>query len=164
MSRRRRQQLRRQRRSKRAKLDSAFQRFLGWATEDALKLAYEQFAAGLIVGDVLDEVVPFDWPKWTFKSGRKIRFAGTAGGEEYRSIRPPLQGAFFPAVIHETPRGPRKVGDEYTCERCHGVYTAAWTAEDAAAEATALFGAEVARTGKLVCDDCFAQLMGRGNA
>ncbi len=51
----------------------------------------------------------------------------------------------------------RLVSDTYECAQCHGVFTKAWSDEEAIAEAEALWTpGEMAEEGAaVICDDCF---------
>lgn len=56
-----------------------------------------------------------------------------------------------------------RIGAEYTCDDCGGVFTEAWTDEEAEAEALENFGVPHASqqpSMARVCDDCYQEIMG----
>lgn len=54
-----------------------------------------------------------------------------------------------------------EVGEgEFRCERCGGVFPKAWTDEEAAAEAKAVWGAVPApEEAATICDDCYREFL-----
>lgn len=54
--------------------------------------------------------------------------------------------------------GTELLSRQFTCRRCGGTFTAAWSREDAEAEAVERFG-EMPRDGVSICDDCDAEFM-----
>lgn len=52
-------------------------------------------------------------------------------------------------------------GDEYQCSVCKGIFTAAWSDEEATAELERTFPGYAKHVSDLVCDDCYNKLLTR---